>query len=144
MNRASPHGGVFAASNRPSPLGSSGSSNRASPLGSLLLHAGSSSSSLHLAKPSVLPASRHSFPARPGFRAGRRKIPFVATSRIEEEANVEASALADMDRTEPDAALELVRNWNQCLEVRGNMRDILSFYFGRMSVNSRVHWFFGQ
>ena len=115
MNRPSPHGGVVGAGAGLLPP---------------LLH-----------KSSVLPASRHSFPARPGFRAGRKKIPFAATSRFspsgsdahslqrqrrEEESalevNVDTPQTTEMalDKTEPDAAMELVRNWEKSLQVMMN------------------------
>ena len=92
-----------------------------------------------LLKAAVLPASRLVFPARPGFRAGRRKLPFVATTRLgvspaeqqhqqqqqqqqQRDSGESASDSAFESPSpqmalEPDAALELVRNWNKCLQV---------------------------
>ena len=90
-----------------------------------------------LLKAAVLPASRLVFPARPGFRAGRRKLPFVATTRLgvspaeqqqqqqqqQRDSGESASDSAFESPSpqmalEPDAALELVRNWNKCLQVK--------------------------
>ena len=90
-----------------------------------------------LLKAAVLPASRLVFPARPGFRAGRRKLPFVATTRLgvsplEQQQSQQQQQQRDSGESasestfespspqmalEPDAALELVRNWNKCLQV---------------------------
>ena len=116
--------------------------NRSSPHGVVVVGAGAAVLPPLLHKSSALPASRHSFPARPGYRAGRRKIPFAATWRVspsgsdaslpqqqrreEEAASLSSSSESGassqpaemaLDRAEPDAAMELVRNWDKSLQV---------------------------